>query len=52
MQRCTDLDVGGIVIHVASLDDIIDSKTHANRPKDHDALPELHRLRGTRSDDP
>ena len=49
-QRCTDVDVDGIVIHLASLDDIIDSKTHANRPKDQEALPELHHLRGTTSD--
>jgi hypothetical protein len=32
------------------LDDIIDSTTHANRPKDQEALPELHHLRGTTSD--
>jgi hypothetical protein len=49
-QRCTDVSVDGIVIHLASLDDIIDSKTHADRPKDHDALPELHRLRATARD--
>jgi hypothetical protein len=47
MQRSTDVDVDGSIIHLASLDDIIDSKTHANRTKDHDALPELHRLRAT-----
>jgi hypothetical protein len=50
MQRCTDVAVDGIVIHLASLDDIIDSKTHADRPKDHDALPELHHLRGIARD--
>jgi hypothetical protein len=50
LQRCTDVAVDGIVIHLASLDDIIDSKTHADRPKDHDALPELHRLRETARD--
>jgi hypothetical protein len=49
MQRCTEVDVDGIVIHLASLDDIIDSKTHADRPKDREALPELHFLRGTTS---
>lgn len=50
IQRCTDVAVDGIVIHLASLDDIIDSKTHANRPKDQEALPELHHLRGPTSD--
>jgi hypothetical protein len=50
VQRSTDVEVDGIVIHLASLDDIIDSKTHANRPNDHDALPELHHLRGQTSD--
>lgn len=49
-QRCTDVDVDGIIIHLASLDDIIDSKTHADRPKDHDALPELHNLRVSAAD--
>jgi hypothetical protein len=33
------------VIHVASLDDIIRSKTAADRPKDHATLPILHALR-------
>ena len=45
VQRSTDVDVSGVVIKLASLDDIIDSKTHANRPKDREALPELRRLR-------
>ncbi len=31
-------------IHVASLDDIITSKTAADRPKDHATLPILHAL--------
>jgi hypothetical protein len=35
------------VVHIAALDDIIASKQWANRPKDHDALPELLRLRDT-----
>jgi predicted nucleotidyltransferase len=35
--------LSGIAVRVASLKDIIDSKTHANRPKDREALPELHR---------
>ena len=50
VQRCTDVSVDGIVIHLASLDDIIDSKTHADRPKDREALAELHHLRGTTRD--
>ncbi len=35
----------GVVIEVASLDDIIDSKATANRPKDLRALPYLESLR-------
>lgn len=35
----------GAEILVASLDDIITSKTAANRPKDHDDLPRLEALR-------
>jgi len=36
---------GSIQIQVAALDDVIDSKVHANRAKDLEALPELHELR-------
>ena len=35
----------GVTIRVASLDDIIDSKRAANRPKDQMALPYLESLR-------
>lgn len=37
-------DLAGTVVLIASLPDIIASKEHANRPKDHDALPELRAL--------
>lgn len=46
------LDYAGVRVRVASLNAIVASKEFANRPKDQDALPELHRLqeqmRGTR----
>lgn len=35
----------GLAVHIASLDDIIDSKRAANRPKDQRALPYLESLR-------
>jgi hypothetical protein len=35
----------GLAVHVASLDDVIDSKRAANRPKDQRALPYLESLR-------
>ena len=35
----------GIAVHIASLDDVIDSKRAANRPKDQMALPYLESLR-------
>ncbi len=35
----------GFVVRVASLDDIIDAKQRANRPKDRKSLPELRALR-------
>ena len=35
----------GLTVVVASLDDIIDSKQAANRPKDHFSLPYLESLR-------
>ena len=43
--RSVDQEIGGIVVHVARLDDVIATKEHADRPKDRDALPELRRLR-------
>jgi hypothetical protein len=39
------LDFAGVSIRVAGLEAIIESKEWADRPKDHQALPELHRLR-------
>ncbi len=45
--RATFAPTGELRIPVASLSDIIDSKTRANRAKDRDALPELHEHRRT-----
>lgn len=50
--RATFVPASELRIPVASLDDIIDSKMHANRTKDREALPELLELRRRlRSDD-
>jgi hypothetical protein len=38
------MDAGGLSIRVAALDDVIASKEWADRPKDHEALPELRTL--------
>jgi len=35
----------GFTIHAVGLDDIITAKEHADRPKDHETLPELRALR-------
>ena len=43
----TTFAVGRVQVQVASLADVIRSKTAAGRPKDFDALPELHQLAGT-----
>lgn len=42
----TTFSVGRVQVQVASLADVIRSKTAAGRGKDLDALPELHRLAG------
>lgn len=43
--RANSLGIHGIVVRVASLEDVIASKEWADRPKDHEALPELRKLR-------
>ena len=45
--RAERVEIGGVVVMVAGLDDIISSKEWANRPKDHEALVELRDLRGS-----
>jgi hypothetical protein len=45
LARANTVIVAGIPVYVASLDDVIASKEWANRPKDHEALPELYDLR-------
>jgi hypothetical protein len=47
--RALTFDVTGYPIRVAALDDIISSKEWANRPKDHEALPELRAIRDART---
>lgn len=46
VARADLVQVGGIVVQVAALDDIIASKEWADRPKDREALSELRRLAG------
>lgn len=46
--RSVEADFGGVRVRVAALDDIVDSKEWANRPKDRDALDELHTMQGSR----
>lgn len=45
LERAATAPIGRHTVMVASLDDVIASKEWANRPKDHDALPELRELR-------
>jgi hypothetical protein len=45
VDRAEPFDVGGFMVQVASLDDIIRSKEAAGRAKDHGALPQLYALR-------
>lgn len=42
--RANQTTVTGVVVRVASLRDIVESKRAAGREKDHEALPELERL--------
>ena len=45
VERSVPFDVGGFVVRVAALDDVIRSKESANRDKDRAALPQLYALR-------
>lgn len=42
--RAVTVTVGGLTIRLAALADVIASKEWANRPKDREALPELHAI--------
>jgi hypothetical protein len=43
-ERAQSIDVGGVIVRVAALEDIIRSKEAANREKDRVVLPALRRL--------
>lgn len=43
--RAEHLELLGVGVAAVSLDDLVASKEWAGRPKDHEALPELRRLR-------
>ncbi|HVA43781.1 MAG TPA: hypothetical protein VNF50_09870 [Acidimicrobiales bacterium] len=45
VQRANLISGGNYAIRAAALSDIIASKESANRPKDHEALPELYEMR-------
>lgn len=45
VDHADEFDIGGFVVKVAALDDVIRSKETANRAKDQVALPQLYALR-------
>jgi hypothetical protein len=44
VERAAVFQGEGFVIRTASIDDIINAKERAGRPKDREALPELHEI--------
>ena len=50
LERATTVQGAGFVIRAASLDDIIEAKERANRPKDREGLPELRAIRDASRD--
>jgi len=44
VRSAESMTIRGVVVPVASLEDVIRSKTAADRPKDHRTLPVLHQL--------
>ena len=51
VSRATDIAVGGVIVRIASLGDIVASKQYAARPKDLEALPEVPVLLDGRKSD-
>jgi hypothetical protein len=51
IERSQSIDIGGVVVRVAALEDIIRSKEAANREKDRVLLPALRRLLERSSED-
>jgi hypothetical protein len=49
-RRADRFDVGGFVVSVASLDDLIAMKSAAGRPKDRETVAELQAIRRVRGD--
>jgi hypothetical protein len=49
-RRADRFDVGGFVVSVASLDDLIAMKSAAGRPKDRETIAELQAIRRVRGD--
>jgi len=45
VERAAVFQGDGFVICTAAFDDIINAKERADRPKDREALPELHEIR-------
>ena len=48
-DRAVVMDVNGIEVHVASIDDLISMKRAANRPKDREHILELEALRAAKA---
>jgi hypothetical protein len=51
-ERAQGIDIGGVVVRVAALEDIVRSKEAANREKDRVVLPALRRLLERTGDEP
>lgn len=49
LDRAESVQIDGVQVMVASLDDVITSKETADRPSDREALPELRALRDERA---
>ena len=46
-RRCEDQEIGGVVVHVAGLDDIIAARGGTGRDRTTKRFPELRELRDT-----
>jgi hypothetical protein len=50
LTNSSSMDVGGLVLRIIDLDDLIKIKEHLQRPKDRESILQLHAIKRVRSE--